>query len=37
MRELDFSESNLRNRWLGVKDIWKQMSMQIKNVRFFAN
>jgi hypothetical protein len=40
MREMDFSESNLRNRWLGVKGFWKlcqrksKMSgfLQIKNV-----
>jgi putative transposase len=24
-RELDFSESNLRDRWFGVKDFWKEM------------
>ena len=24
-RELDFSEGNLRNRWFGVKDFWKEM------------
>jgi putative transposase len=24
-REMDFSESNLRNRWFGVKDFWKEM------------
>lgn len=24
-RELDFSEGNLRDRWFGVKDFWKEM------------
>jgi len=24
-RELDFSEGNLRNRWFGVKDFWKEL------------
>ncbi|MGB7062346.1 MAG: IS256 family transposase [Candidatus Zixiibacteriota bacterium] len=24
-RELDFSESNLRGRWFGVKDFWKEL------------
>jgi putative transposase len=24
-REMDFSESNLRNRWFGVKDFWKEL------------
>lgn len=25
MREMDFSEANLANRWLGVKSIWKEI------------
>ena len=24
-REMDFSESNLRNRWFGVKDFWREL------------
>jgi putative transposase len=30
MREMDFSESNLRNRWIGVKGIWKEIQGQVK-------
>jgi putative transposase len=30
MREMDFSESNLRNRWLGVNGIWKEIQGQVK-------
>lgn len=30
MRELDFSEGNLGNRWLGVKGIWKEIQGQVK-------
>lgn len=30
MRELDFTENNLRNRWLGVKGIWNQMHKEVK-------
>lgn len=30
MREMDFSESNLRNRWFGVKSIWKQIQGEVK-------
>ena len=30
MREMDFSESNLRNRWLGVKGIWKEIQGETK-------
>jgi transposase-like protein len=30
MREVDFSESNLRNRWLGVNSIWKQLQGETK-------
>jgi transposase-like protein len=30
MREIDFSESNLRNRWFGVKDIWRQLQGEVK-------
>lgn len=30
MRELDFSGSNLRNRWLGVKGIWKEIQGEVK-------
>lgn len=29
-REMDFSESNLWNRWLGVKGIWKEMEGEVK-------
>jgi len=27
-RELDFSEGNLRDRWFGVKDFWKEMEVR---------
>ena len=30
MREVDFSERNLRNRWLGVKGFWKQIQGEVK-------
>lgn len=30
MREMNFSENNLRNRWLGVKDIWEQIQGEAK-------
>jgi putative transposase len=30
MREMDFSENNLRNRWFGVKSIWKQIEGEVK-------
>lgn len=30
MRELDFSEGNLGNRWLGVKGIWKLLEGEVK-------
>jgi len=30
MREMDFSESNLGNRWLGVKGIWKEIQGEVK-------
>jgi len=30
MRELDFSEGNLRNRWIGVKGIWKEIQGQVR-------
>ncbi|NIS69026.1 MAG: IS256 family transposase [Proteobacteria bacterium] len=30
MREMDFSESNLGNRWLGVKSIWKEIEGEAK-------
>lgn len=29
MRELDFSEGNLPNRWLGVKSIWAAMQAEV--------
>jgi putative transposase len=29
-REMDFSESNLGNRWLGVKGIWKEIQGEVK-------
>lgn len=30
MREMDFSESNLRNRWFGVKNIWRELQGEVK-------
>jgi len=30
MREMDFSESNLRNRWLGVKGFWREIHREVK-------
>lgn len=30
MREMDFSEGNLRNRWLGVKSIWAAIQGETK-------
>jgi len=30
MREMDFSEKNLRNRWLGVNSIWRQLEGETK-------
>ncbi len=30
MREMDFSESNLGNRWLGVKEIWNDIQGEVK-------
>jgi putative transposase len=30
MREMDFSESNLWNRWFGVKDIWRELEGEAK-------
>jgi putative transposase len=32
MREMNFSESNLGNRWLGVKSIWRQIQGEVKRV-----
>ena len=32
MREMDFSENNLRNRWLGVKGFWKLMEGEVKRL-----
>lgn len=32
MREMDFSDSNLRNRWLGVKGFWRQLQGEVKRV-----
>ena len=29
-REMDFSEGNLRNRWFGVKGIWKEIEGEVK-------
>jgi putative transposase len=29
-RELDFSESNLRDGWFGVKSFWKEMEVEVK-------
>jgi len=31
MREMDFSEKNLRNRWLGVNSIWRQLEGETKH------
>jgi hypothetical protein len=30
MREMNFSESNLRNRWLGVNGIWRLIQEEAK-------
>ena len=30
MREMDFPENNLRNRWLGVKGIWKLLEGEVR-------
>ena len=30
MRELNFTDQNLRNRWLGVKGIWREMEFEVK-------
>ena len=32
MREINFSESNLGNRWLGVKSIWRKIQGEVKGV-----
>ncbi|MCJ7497029.1 MAG: transposase [candidate division Zixibacteria bacterium] len=32
MREMDFPENNLRNRWLGVKGIWKLLEGEVRRV-----
>jgi putative transposase len=32
MREMDFSEKNLRNRWLGVKDFWNLLEGEVKRL-----
>jgi len=32
MREIDFSEDNLGNRWLGVKGIWNLMQGEVKRL-----
>lgn len=32
MRELDFSEANLPNRWFGVKGIWQQIQGEVKGL-----
>jgi transposase-like protein len=32
MREMNFSKSNLGNRWLGVKSIWRQIQGEVKRV-----
>ncbi len=32
MREIDFSETNSRNRWLGVKGFWKLMEDEVKRL-----
>jgi putative transposase len=32
MREMDFSERNLRNRWFGVKDFWNLLEGEVKGL-----
>jgi putative transposase len=32
MREMDFSEKNLRNRWLGVKGFWNLLEGEVKRL-----
>jgi putative transposase len=32
MREMDFSEKNLRNRWFGVKDFWNLLEGEVKGL-----
>jgi putative transposase len=34
-REIDFSERNLRNRWLGVKGFWKLLEGEVKGLTKF--
>lgn len=31
-REMDFSERNIRNRWLGVKDFWNLLEEEVKRL-----
>jgi len=31
-REMDFSERNIRNRWLGVKDFWNLLEGEVKRL-----
>jgi putative transposase len=35
MREMDFSERNLRNRWFGVKDFWRLLEGEVKGLTKF--
>jgi len=35
MREMDFSERNLRDRWLGVKGFWKLLEGEVKGLTKF--
>ena len=30
MREMDFTEGNVSNRWMGVKSIWREMHFETK-------
>ena len=30
MREMDFTEKNLRNRWLGVNSIWYAIQGEVR-------
>ena len=32
MREMDFTEKNLRNRWLGVNDIWYALQGEVRRL-----
>jgi len=30
MRQMDFTERNVANRWMGVKSIWRDMHFETK-------